>query len=41
MKPPLRGEGAYLRGFKQVHEQEKLVGAMLLRSIRINGSSLC
>ena len=40
MKPPLRGEGAYLRGFKPVHEQEKLVGAILLRSIRINGSSL-
>ena len=34
-------EGAYLRGFKLVHQQGELVWAMLLCLIRINGSSLC
>ena len=30
-----------LRGFNPVHQQEELVGAMLLRSTRTNRSSLC
>ena len=40
--PPWRVEGAYLtKSFKPVHQQDELVGAMLLRSIRVTGSSLC
>ena len=35
-------DGANLtRGFNPVHQQEELVGAMPLRLIRTNGSSLC
>ena len=38
--PPWRGEGAYLtKSFQSEHQQEELVGAMLLCSIRTNRSS--
>ena len=37
-----RGKGAYLtKRFQPVHQQEELVGAMLLRLSRTNGSPLC
>ena len=37
--PPWRSEGAYLtKRFIKVHQQEQLVRAMLLRSIRTNRS---
>ena len=35
--PSWHGEGAYLtKTFQPVHQQEELVGAMLLRSMRTN-----
>ena len=38
--PPRRGDGAYLtKRFQSVHQQKELVGAMLLRLSRTNGSS--
>ena len=38
--PPWRGKGAYsTKRFQPVHQQEELVGVMLLRSNRTNGSS--
>ena len=40
MNPPWRGEEAYLTNrFQPVHQQEELVGAILLCSIRTNRSS--
>ena len=42
MKPILTWWGVYLtKRFHPVHQQEELVGTMLLRSSRTNGSSLC
>ena len=38
--PPWHGEGDYLtKRFQPVHQQEELVGAMLVRLIRTNKSS--
>ena len=40
MKPTVMWSGAYLtKRFQSVHQQEEVVGAMLLRSSRTNGSS--